>query len=868
MADNININGIQIPQLPTEDSPAGFEAIGYKSGRTSKVSLDTLATKVELQNTVVGTNLLGSKANVAAIKSDVTTPKKGDTYKATDTGHYWKYNDVISETNPYDPNKWVDIGIVIPSDVMLNGGSTKTGAQLDAEKLDKTVLPLNTEGYNDESVTLPKLSESLKQYIESSGGGTITNFPDEEDLTVKDNNLKFNNKSYVPNSQSGLGRNYVRKNISNSINVFNQDLINQSDTIYHIQYDYNLQGQTITLPANVVLNFEGGSFSNGSLVFNNTKIITNRSGIFNSIQVSGIIQNNTILLSWWSNVEYGELLNNLIASNDYITIDKDIEITTPINIQKGCTIVSDLKNIISLTDNNSYIAGINITSGNVTINNIHLLLNDLDVKGIYAHGSSEAYIGNININNVDVSHFGSKSGIDFEYVENSQISKCKVFDSTAYNGSVSLGAIYAVYSSNIRVESCDVYNVHPKGINFHRSQNCIATNCFVTDTTSIYAIGIYTQESDHVVYDNCIVTRAKGSGCKISSKSNNVIVKNCSFIDISGGYAIAMQGSSNSIFENCYIETSTTILVDAHPDANGSDAYNNSISGCTFKCTGTQPYLFDVRQGASKTGGGMYNNILVRIENNTIINDGYSIIFNAGCSELYINNNIINNPINCVRSYLLDSFEFNNNIVNYSSAKSGDIYIILLTGNQKNRNIIVRNNTINANQVTSNIQAFYFSGIEQTLEVSNNKLFGSFKGGFNLSGDNVIVTDNEMQGITGFLPVIITNTTTVKATGNRIKNCDSAFNSIDITSVSGIFTNNKAENSGKFVAAFSKSLQSVVANNNDNINFINYPTIGTTANRPTLSSTNKGFQYYDITINKPMWWNGSNWVDGTGTTVI
>ena len=139
MADNININGIQIPQLPTEDSPSGFDAIGYKSGRTSKVSLDTLATKAELQDTVVGTNLLGSKANVATIKSEVTTPQKGDTYKATDTGHYWKYNDVISETNPYDPNKWVDIDIVIPSDVMIAGGITKTGAQLDNEKADKTI---------------------------------------------------------------------------------------------------------------------------------------------------------------------------------------------------------------------------------------------------------------------------------------------------------------------------------------------------------------------------------------------------------------------------------------------------------------------------------------------------------------------------------------------------------------------------------------------------------------------------------------------------------------------------------------------------------------------------------------------------------
>lgn len=174
MADNININGIQIPQLPTEDSPAGFEAIGYKSGRTSKVSLDTLATKVELQDTVVGTNLLGSKANVATIKSEVTTPSKGDTYKATDTGHYWKYNDVISETNPYDPNKWVDIGDIVPSDAMRTGGTTKTGAQLDTDitqngiKLQYGTNRLNpnyTDGFNKGLDTNGNIIASTGWYV-------------------------------------------------------------------------------------------------------------------------------------------------------------------------------------------------------------------------------------------------------------------------------------------------------------------------------------------------------------------------------------------------------------------------------------------------------------------------------------------------------------------------------------------------------------------------------------------------------------------------------------------------------------------------------------------------------------------------------
>jgi hypothetical protein len=40
---------------------------------------------------------------------------------------------------------------------------------------------------------------------------------------------------------------------------------------------------------------------------------------------------------------------------------------------------------------------------------------------------------------------------------------------------------------------------------------------------------------------------------------------------------------------------------------------------------------------------------------------------------------------------------------------------------------------------------------------------------------------------------------------------------------------------------------------------------GDTASRPTSIST--GYQYFDISLNKPIWYTGKNWVDATGTTV-
>lgn len=42
--------------------------------------------------------------------------------------------------------------------------------------------------------------------------------------------------------------------------------------------------------------------------------------------------------------------------------------------------------------------------------------------------------------------------------------------------------------------------------------------------------------------------------------------------------------------------------------------------------------------------------------------------------------------------------------------------------------------------------------------------------------------------------------------------------------------------------------------------------VGTTAQRPT-ATVNNNYQYFDVTLNKPIWRIGSGWVDATGTTV-
>lgn len=62
-----------------------------------------------------------------------------------------------------------------------------------------------------------------------------------------------------------------------------------------------------------------------------------------------------------------------------------------------------------------------------------------------------------------------------------------------------------------------------------------------------------------------------------------------------------------------------------------------------------------------------------------------------------------------------------------------------------------------------------------------------------------------------------------------------------------------------------ETIENLSATKSIAVSKIQQSTSGTTASRPVAS--NVGDFYFDITIGKPIWWNGSVWKDATGTTV-
>lgn len=201
----------------------------------------------------------------------------------------------------------------------------------------------------DGMITVDMLSDAVKQLI---GFGPIVNFPDDEFLTTKGGRITPKDRNYDPNNYSGMGRKILRKNMVNGVNVLTQKMMSCPNTVYVITYDYSLRGQTITVPDNCVLQFEGGSLKNGTLIGDNTVIEANFNTVIfdTTITIAGTWNIKHIYDSWFafnpaSTFISNQIISNILAlSNDnvYNTIHFDADRTYYFeNTYKGRTNLGD-----------------------------------------------------------------------------------------------------------------------------------------------------------------------------------------------------------------------------------------------------------------------------------------------------------------------------------------------------------------------------------------------------------------------------------------------------------------------------------------------------------------------------------------------
>ena len=422
---------------------------------------------------------------------------------------------------------------------------------------------------------------------------------DSEDITATVDNLNqtsltFADKNYNTTDYSGLGRVYLRKNIQRvqnpntgifyNTNLLTQQMISKENTIYIIQYDYNLNGQTITIPEGCVLQFEGGSISNGSINGVNTIIHTTSDNIFKDIIITGLWKNKEVYSSWIhsnkneANVLFSNLIN--LCSND------------------GCT----------LFITGDYV-GKQIESepnGGILLlkNNIHLILNGSIT--MTPNGFEEWQIINCNdCNNVTIEGdfilIGDRNEHDYTSLftsthewgycisilrsSNIKILGGKCIDATG--DGVALDYVSKIEISNMSISSC-----RRQGISIMTSENVHVSNCVFTDITGAApGASIDIEPNLHGWARNILIENITASNCTLGINTyqlgdvvfSNINIRglyiklNDDFKGVWGSCRYGLISSGSIIIENIVIDDTSTHThnpFDIYGRSEGDSDYN------------------------------------------------------------------------------------------------------------------------------------------------------------------------------------------------------------------------------------------------------------------------------------------------------
>lgn len=719
------------------------------------------------------------------------------------------------------------------------------------------------------SVDPDDLSEATKQLI---GNKSITNLPDEEDITVTDNQtLKLKDKEYAPKDYSGMGRVYLRKHYVNGVNTLTQHMMRKPNTIYIIQYDYCLAGQTIEVPENCVLDFQGGSLRNGIIVANKTMFINHN---LIDVRLSGVYSIDDLPM-----FEYPDFYNNeFYIDRDYIVDCSDFY----------PNYVFDFKGkkfrVFSRCDSlkGSFIYRLQYMNSVVFKNATFIG----DLKDDYSN-IAERYIflnppidifqcGVVEIDNVKFININSMSlqvsRINNAIIKNVHIYNCNIGFSVGKKTNIKK---YTNIPTSVKIIDCSV--------------DCIKDFGSLDINEKYGGIGIYVNLIDNVSIENCRIkntldTATKTDGC------NNVTYMNCS-CSFFGKDGIKIQSVNNTPIRNSHIiNCSSTDKFEGRPDGKSGlgilGTWSGSVCGCVSDAKNKDIYVSknwsDLRIGTLGYGNSrtikISNNMLlcnsvelyISITGSLLIENNYfggkGMINFSGKSAIVTNNTFYNKLISISSEVCLLSDNYINSVMEIN-----DLYDVGRTI----KSVFVKNNFIEClDDMLLNIRigfkSVYFDNNYISHKDNTNKyLIRPRKqlNGIVFFNNNTIDSDNDITVISlgssgqvgGFVAYRnISNFNIVFFQGQW----PSEFvyktdNTIIVENLSYVYKGNIVYTcDGKYLA--------LGGNKYARINDYYFTDI---ANMKTNENLKDGFIGIDKTTNKVVWWNGTNWIDATGATV-
>lgn len=752
------------------------------------------------------------------------------------------------------------------------------------------------------------------------GGVEIVNNPDEEDLHSIEKSadvhvLQFADKEYNASSFSGIGRVYLRKNISGGKNVLTQAMMNKSNTRYIIQYDYDLDGETITMPEGCTLDFQGGSLQNGNIIGHDSGIKAELKKIFNSdITINGTYNIKDVYPEWFG--AKGDDNND-----DTISIQKAVDFARNYNCSV-CLLNKTYKITSTLyIYNGSIIKGVNYAigywSGGGTIKQ-YGNVPCISIKST----SSRAIITGISLRNFTVEFANdlaslTESCIGIDISED--ISRVKgIIIENVFVHNCYFGFKMYCYDTNDRAYSLNswsrcsfmrnvvgVYFGGPSGNNNWLNLNSFRDCSFSENKEKGFVIRSFHSVQENQFYD-----------CSFEQNGYN---NEDNYIGI--GFESQSNGGINTLY-GCYLEYNVSKkLKDEFEvytlDEKFYDSANVNIMGGTLRMVNC------INAGSPHYVKVQYYGTSLILENNQyvksldlccdkIVSIHYIQLDNSSLSSFKIHEPLVN-PVTGVFNMLDDSdirdsdvdvdivtnghkrlfLRYNSlNYFNYNEIivdKDGPVNNFKLGLEKENAfnsigGVIRGAQSFPTNEIkislSSDITEPYYSsqvsdktilinGNGKTLTINNGTL-GS--GSFLYKWDNCKVIIKNMN-------IVFSNTlkafNLMTSNGNgEILFSDCSFD-INTDKVNSFLTGYKkivfdnctfsgSTTGGNFYME-SKHQSNIIFIDTDYPFRINYSWKGVTAKRP--SGVEEGFEYYDSTLKKKVLWNGTDWVNLDGTAL-